>query len=309
MALTHPPPSMPSAHWVWTRPVSPKWIDAWLERLAFVGADRLTVVEKPGGRLARLEAWPKTEAEGKKLVRHFGGRLRKLPVAAWFGKATSTAPMKFGKNLVIIPEEGETKAASKKAAKPSEKTKEGPALLRIPAGLAFGTGQHATTGMILRELSALPRESWDGLRLLDAGTGSGILALAMRALSGDRAERIDAFDYDPQSIKTAKANERRNYTKALVTWSEADVQRWKPPVRYHVVSANLFSDLLVKQGPVFARAVVPGGLLLLSGILKSQAPEVVGAFSKVGFRLDLQKNRGKWTMMRWTKAKANAKGK
>lgn len=104
-----PPPPLPSAHWVWTRPVSPKWIDAWLERLAFVGADRLTVVEKPGGRLARLEAWPKTEAEGKKLVRHFGGRLRKLPVAAWLAKATETKPMKFGKNLVILPEETDAK--------------------------------------------------------------------------------------------------------------------------------------------------------------------------------------------------------
>ena len=137
---------MPSAHWVWTRPVSPKWIDAWLERLAFVGTDRLTVVEKPGGRLARMEAWPKTEAEGKKLVRNFGGRLRKLPVAAWFAKATSIEPMKFGKNLVIIPDDSDAKKQTAKATSAS-----GPATLRIPAGLAFGTGQHATTGMILRD--------------------------------------------------------------------------------------------------------------------------------------------------------------
>ncbi len=288
---------LPSAHWVWTRPVSPKWIDAWLERLAFVGADRLTVVERPGGKLARLEAWPKTEAEGKKLVRHFGGRLRRLPAAAWFPKATGIGakPMRFGKNLVVIPSE-----IDKATALPT-----GPALLRIPAGLAFGTGQHATTGMILRELASLPRAEWAALRCLDAGTGSGILALAMRALG---AARIDAFDYDPQAIKTAKANERINFptrkAQNAIAWSETDIQRWKPPVqsaRYHLVCANLFSDLLLTQAPVLTRALTTGGLLLLSGILKAQAPEVEAAFRKAGLLLERKKARGKWTMFRWKK--------
>jgi len=290
--VSTPPPPVPSSHWVWTRPVSPKWIDAWLERLAFVGADRLSVAEKPGGKLARVEAWPKTEAEGKKLVRHFGGRLRKLPLAAWLPKATETKPISFGRRLVVVPSED---------AHPP--VPQGAAVLRVPAGLAFGTGQHATTGMLLRELAAHPPASWDGLRLLDAGTGSGVLALAMRLLSGGKAARIDAFDYDPQAVKTARANEKLNFKKGAVAWTEQDVQRWKPPVRYHLACANLFSELLVGQAPRFARALVPGGTLLLSGVLKDQAPAVEAAFAKAGFVLEKKKAKGKWTMLVWTRKK------
>ena len=284
----------PAANWVWTRPVSLHWIDAWVERLAFVGPQRVTVVEKPGAKFVRIEAYPETKAIGTKLLENFGGKLRHVTVASWKNKikAEATTPLRIGKKLIILGEK------PPKAAKKSPGKSPIP-ILHIPAGLAFGTGKHATTGMVLRELATLPAPFWNQATVLDAGTGSGILALAIRTLG---AKKIEAFDYDETAIRTARENEKLNFPKAEIAWSETDILRWKPTRHsYHLIVANLFSELLVKSAKKLAQALKPGGHLLISGILKTQLPEVNAALTAAGFPEAKWKRRGRWIMARVTR--------
>jgi len=280
------PAPLPAHHWRWTRPIAPRWTDAWLERIAFVGADRLTVVEKPGVKIVRLEAYPEDEKIGRRLVKHVGVRLRKVLSASWLKKSEPAAPIRFGRKLVVVG-----------GARPPAEAFPGATVLSVPAGLAFGTGQHATTGMILRELGSLEVK---GIRALDAGTGSGILALALRGLG---AARVEAFDYDPQALKTARANERLNFKKREIAWDEVDFLQWKSPAAYEVICANLFSELLVKRAKVLARALKPEGILLVSGILNVQAASVRKALRDAGLVEEKWKQRGKWSMARWSKPK------
>ncbi len=278
------PAPLPAHHWRWTRPIAPRWTDAWLERIAFVGADRLTVVEKPGVKIVRLEAYPENEKTGRRLVKHFGGRLRKVLAASWLKKSEPAAPIRFGRKLVVAGGE-----------RPPAEAFPGATILSVPAGLAFGTGQHATTGMILRELGSLQVA---GIRALDAGTGSGILALALRGLG---AARVEAFDYDPTAIRIAKENERLNFQRPSIAWDEVDFLKWKSPAVYDVICANLFSELLVQRAKVLARALKPGCLLLVSGILNIQAASVQKALREAGLVEEKWKKRGKWSMARWRK--------
>lgn len=265
---------------VWTRPISPRWADAWLERIAFVGPGRTTLVEKPGQRLARLEAYPATKAVAARLTKHFGGRLRSVSSTAWVKASAPAKPIKLGK-LTLFSE----------APKPKP---DGPFLV-VPAGLAFGTGQHATTAMLLRELASL--KGLETVRALDAGTGSGILALALRALG---AKKVEAFDYDPVCVKTARANEKLNFKAPAIAWAERDFLRWTPRGTYGLVCANLFSEVLIQGTPALVKALAPGGTLLLSGVLQTQAPAVARALKKAGLREEQWKRRGKWTMSRWS---------
>ena len=138
--------------------------------------------------------------------------------------------------------------------------------------MAFGTGEHATTAMCLRFLTEIARrrrtEKWE---LLDLGMGSGILALAGSVFGASHAFGLDN---DAHAVRTARENARLNGVSARrVQFARADLSIWRPDGRaWPVVMANLFSELLVRLMPgVIAPAVAPGGDLVLSGVLATQA--------------------------------------
>src|SRR5213079_2251151 len=103
--------------------------------------------------------------------------------------------------------------------------------LIIPAGVAFGTGEHATTAMSLRLLEKLTRRWKPGWSIVDLGTGSGILALAGKRFG---ANRVIGIDNDPTAIATAKENARLNKIDN-VDFRVTDVRRWKPPPKIDIV--------------------------------------------------------------------------
>ncbi len=142
--------------------------------------------------------------------------------------------------------------------------------LVIPAAGAFGTGEHATTAMSLRLLEETARPLSRGWRLLDAGTGTGILALAARFLG---AGEVLGLDNDPRAVAHARQNARLNHV-SRARFLAADVLVWKPPVRYDIITANLFSELLIAALPRFRRALRAKGRLIISGILREQAGDV-----------------------------------
>ena len=166
--------------------------------------------------------------------------------------------------------------------------------LVIPYGMAFGSGEHATTLMLLRALAR--RVAAESERVLDLGTGSGVLALAARLLG---ARQVAAADFDPHAIRTARANERLNFASRRVRWEVADVAKLRTAPTYTLIFANLFSGVLIMAAPRIARALARGGELWLSGVLRSQQEEVAAAYRAAGLHHLKTTTRGKWVMQQW----------
>jgi ribosomal protein L11 methyltransferase len=140
--------------------------------------------------------------------------------------------------------------------------------------------------MSLRFLEQLTRRWNPGWSLVDLGTGSGILALAAKRLG---AGRVIGIDNDPAAISMAKSNARLNKIRGT-TFQLGDVHRWNPAQKSDVVTANLYSDLLIEILPKL-RGV---GWLVLSGILRRQQDELVGALQRNHLDVIDMKRRGKW---------------
>ncbi len=143
-------------------------------------------------------------------------------------------------------------------------------VLRLDPGLAFGTGSHATTALCLEWLVQHVRA---GMRVLDYGCGSGILAIAAAKLG---AERVVAVDIDPAALTTTRDNAAANGVAARI-----DVRSGHEPLveTFDLVVANILTRPLIVLAPVIAHAVAPGGRLALSGILLEQAEEVIAAYA------------------------------
>jgi ribosomal protein L11 methyltransferase len=268
---------------VWRKLSSVKWEDVWQERLGWLG-QRLVMFVFAGGRTLRLEAHQVTRSEADTLVREFGGEVRTArPLTVRDLEPEPRPPLRVRGRLLVVGTEKERALAGSQAP-------EMPRLL-IPATVAFGTGGHATTAMCLRFLADVSQElrggAWDAL---DLGTGSGILALASRALG---AGRVEAGDFDPTAVRVAKENAALNGIRGVV-FRRFDVLKWRPARKWTVVTANLFSTILVQAAPQIVDAVAKGGRLILSGILRAQSDEVLAAFERQGCRFERVGRRGKW---------------
>ena len=276
----------------WKKTVRPGLADEWLERLGTaVAPDRLAVVTKANGRTTRLEAYLDTAREADELARQFGGRSGEVAAAAWLA-ASAIAPGKplaFGRRLLITGQAEEL--AGLQAAHP------GRHVLCIPAAMAFGTGEHATTAMCLRllaEASAGLNAAGAPWQVLDLGSGSGVLALAARSFGASAAV---GCDNDPHAVRTARENAALNAIRR-VRFQRVDLLRgpWPQPPSggWPLITANLFSELHVALLPRIASALSAGGRLIASGILASQTPEVEGALRKEGLEVIAKRRRGRW---------------
>ena len=141
-------------------------------------------------------------------------------------------------------------------------------LLRLDPGMAFGTGTHPTTRLVLHFLT---REIRGGEHVLDYGCGSGILAIAAAKLG---AARIGAVDIDPQALQVTTENARANQVDLEVCAPDALVRG-----DYDVVVANILSNPLILLAPLICSLTRAGGRLALSGILESQASDVIAAYA------------------------------
>ncbi|WP_018261994.1 50S ribosomal protein L11 methyltransferase [Methylobacterium sp. WSM2598] len=170
------------------------------------------------------------------------------------------------------------------------------AAIEIEAALAFGTGHHGTTlGCLLALVDRLrhgrPR------RILDVGTGTGILALAAARLL--RA-RVVAGDLDPEAVATARSNAALNgLTPFLTLYEGPGVRdaRANLPRRFDLVFANILARPLTRLAPSLTRVVAPGGTLVLSGLIARDVPGVLAAYAAQGFRLRRQRMIEGWATL------------
>ncbi|MFN8544741.1 MAG: 50S ribosomal protein L11 methyltransferase [Candidatus Binatia bacterium] len=158
-------------------------------------------------------------------------------------------------------------------------------VLVIEPGMAFGTGQHATTRTCLEEIEAVVAAGAVA-SALDVGTGSGLLAAALVRLG---VPRVVALDVDPAVLPLARANLLRNRAaRALVLGGRADAVR----ERFDLVVANLLADIIVAEAAVLAARVAPAGHLVLSGLLDVQTADVLRAFP--GWRVARERAESAW---------------
>jgi ribosomal protein L11 methyltransferase len=141
------------------------------------------------------------------------------------------------------------------------------AAVQLDPGIAFGTGSHATTRLVL---AFLARTVAGGERVLDYGCGSGILAIAAAKLG---AARIDAVDVDPQAVETTAANARANGVVLRAALPEA-----LAATTYDIVVSNILAQPLIILAPLLAARCSVGARLALSGILEAQAADVAAAY-------------------------------
>lgn len=263
-----------------TAVVEARWADAFSEALLWAGAESCAI-DAPDGPAPRVSALLATHAEPAALVAaaaaHCGlaqapcFSLERLADDDWVRRTQAQfAPLELERLWI---------GAS------WHRAPAGKPVLRLDPGLAFGTGSHATTRLML---GFIEREVAGGERVLDYGCGSGILAIAAAKLG---ARCVDAVDVDPQAVETTRANARDNDVAVHAYDAEA-----QPAGAYDLVLSNILAQPLIVLAPLLASRTAPGGQLALAGLLAPHAEEVAAAYSR-WFDLRIDRRLDEWLLL------------
>jgi ribosomal protein L11 methyltransferase len=187
-------------------------------------------------------------------------------------------PLRVGQRVVVKPTWRDFEAAPEDI------------LIELDPGMAFGTGLHPTTQMCLMALEELVQP---GMRLLDLGTGSGILALVAAKLG---ASAVLALDTDPVAVSVARENVRRNRVAEVVTVMQGSLSQATDS--YDLVVVNILAKVigaLAAEG--LAERVRPGGRWVAAGIIEPQVSEVVTALEASGLRVTEKRHMADWVTL------------
>lgn len=186
-------------------------------------------------------------------------------------------PLRFGR-VVIKPSWEDFEA------------QQGDLIVEIDPGMAFGTGNHATTKLCLLVLQDYIR---GGETFLDVGTGSGILAIAAAKLG---AARIVGIDIDPVAVEAARNNVARSGMEDVLRIEEAG-----SPLAFEgtadVVVANIIPNVIIAMAEELNAKVAPGGVLITSGIIVERAEDVRSKLEALGLRTLEQREEGEWVVI------------
>jgi ribosomal protein L11 methyltransferase len=161
-------------------------------------------------------------------------------------------------------------------------------IIEIDPGMAFGSGTHETTGMCL---SILEEKISGGEKIIDVGTGSGILAIGAALLG---AGHVLAVDIDPDAVKVAEENVKKNGVQNIITVQQGNLLD-KVDAVCDICVANIISDVIISFAAPLMNHIRPGGLFICSGIVSLRADEVAGALKAAGYEILHKYTRGEWT--------------
>jgi ribosomal protein L11 methyltransferase len=248
-----------------------------------------SVIEEDEARgLWRLDLFPASDNEAAALVRKLTDwptlRVVTAPLANadWLALALSgLPPVRAGRFFIYGAHDAGRVPANAVA-------------LRIEAGAAFGTGHHGTTLGCLVALDAL-RKQRRFMRVLDVGAGTGVLAIAA-ARVGVRV--AVGADIDPISVRIAAENATLNHARArFVVADGLNHPAIAAAAPYDLVFANILARPLVRLAPAIVGALAPGGVVILSGLLRSQERHVRAAYLDRGLRLIRRIHEDAWATL------------
>lgn len=185
-------------------------------------------------------------------------------------------PMHIGKNIWVVPSWHD-------APDPSA------LVLELDPGLAFGTGSHPTTRLCMEWLEAHPPVD---KTVLDYGCGSGILAMVAKKLG---AAKVIGIDIDPQAVEAAQTNTARNHCE-VDYYVPDDFAATGQAQTFDVVVANILANPLKLMAPMLSGRVKSGGTLLLSGVLATQADDVIATYAPF-IKLDVWREQEGWVTL------------
>jgi ribosomal protein L11 methyltransferase len=196
-------------------------------------------------------------------------------------------PQRIGQHTVIVPTWHEYQPL------PGDEI-----IIRLDPGMAFGTGLHPTTRLCLLAVERLMQPGW---RVLDVGTGSGILAIAA-AKSG--ASHVDAIDSDPLAVEATIENAERNGVADVVAVSQTTLEGALSPrltrhagSGYDLLLVNILAEIIAAMAPAIAAALRPGGLWVASGIIAERESLATAALQAAGLTLDDRLQQEDWVAL------------
>ena len=187
-------------------------------------------------------------------------------------------PFRAGRSLVVKP------TWEPYDAKPGDR------VIEIDPGMAFGSGTHETTGMCLELLEEAVH---GGERVIDVGTGSGILAIGAALLG---AKDVLAIDIDPTAVKVARENVAHNHLEQTITTLEGNLLE-KVDAQCEVCVANIIADVICMFAAPLNDHIVPGGLFICSGIIKEREQDVTDALLAAHYTILDIRRKGEWVAM------------
>ena len=181
--------------------------------------------------------------------------------------------MEIGKRLAVVPSWQEYDTDRVK--------------LVLDPGLAFGTGGHETTSLCLETLDSMVK---GGERVLDIGTGSGILAIAALKLGAAEAEGVDI---DPMCVRTAGENAERNGVAEHFTVLVGDLSD-KASGPYDIITANIVANAILSLAPAVPGLMADGAVFIASGIIDTRKDEVIAGLEQAGLAVVEVKEKRGW---------------
>lgn len=243
-------------------------LEAYFERLSPARLRAIRRAMAAAGMLARAERAP---------------RCQRIADPGW---ATAWkkrfAPLRIGRRLLIVPPWSAHEVAPANAA--------GRLRMVLNPGQAFGTGHHPTTYGALRALEELCADRRFE-NALDVGTGSGVLAIAMRLFG---VPRVKAIDTDATALDNARENAALNSVGRRISFSTAPVERLRR--RFDLIAANILSATLAAMAAALKRLLARDGRLVLGGILNREAPALLRSFRPELRLIATRRDRG-WTTL------------
>ena len=186
-------------------------------------------------------------------------------------------PLHIGKRMVIVP------AWERYEEQPGE------IIVRMDPGMAFGTGGHETTRLVIE---LLEQTVTPGMRVADVGCGSGILAICAAKLG---AGECKAYDIDPVAVRVAREN-IKDSGETNVTCDVSDLLKGVDLSGgpYDLICANIVADIIIRMAPDVSRYMKDDAILLASGIITERAEEVVGELESNGLRVERRLDDNGW---------------